>query len=76
MGSIRITSNWLCKVEGTNPNHASKSSRNFTAVVLQQNQFYSIVPTGENTAQTIGMIETIKKIKNWSTSSVCKILRQ
>ena len=35
-GSIWITLNWCCKLAGTNSNHASKFSRNFTAVVLRQ----------------------------------------
>ena len=34
----------LCKVISTNSNNGSKSSRNVTAVVLRQNQFYSIGP--------------------------------
>ena len=32
------------KFETTLTNHASKSSRNFTAIVLRQNHFYSIGP--------------------------------
>ena len=41
---MRKTSNWYCKVAGTNSNNASKSSHNVTAALLWQNQFYSIGP--------------------------------
>ena len=34
----------VCKVQSTNSNHGSKSSRNVAAVKLWQNQFYSIGP--------------------------------
>ena len=49
--SIRITSNWKCKVvAGKNSNHASKSSQTFTAIVIRQNQFYSIDPRSYSTS--------------------------